>query len=412
MTLSSTFANDISAFIAVDERLEALARKHGATLCYGVEDHRGYGRMLVQVLNSRGRTVLVVNPLWTHRQKDFYGQDKDDTTDARAIAAVVLRRGGKLPDATEASEISSSIREAARMLEDLSRQRTRALNRLHLLLTGTYLAAYKQFFSKLKTPWALRFFERFPVPHHLENFSVKELAVILLELAGGRTGTSKGYGRVSMLLERAQGILKATEAIRAQPQTPTLGFKAEIIRQLCQELLLNHERTLRLRRILRDELLPASGQHLHTLPGVGEVLAATVLGEVGDIRRFPSRHAFAKYNGTAPASRSTGGRERHTAWRSCNHRLKRAMWLMAIAAVRHDPVAREYYEACVGRGMSKLESIKRVARRMSDIIHAMLRGRAAYDSERVRASMAMRRKRQIQACHRLRVFATEVYPDH
>jgi transposase len=34
--------------------------------------------------------------------------------------------------------------------------------------------------------------------------------------------------------------------------------------------------------------------------GVGPVLAATFLGEVGDIRRFPSKHHFAAHTGTAP----------------------------------------------------------------------------------------------------------------
>lgn len=125
---------------------------------------------------------------------------------------------------------------------------------------------------------------------------------------------------------------------------------------------------------------------------MGEILAATLIGEVGDIRRFPSRHAFAKYNGTAPASHSSGGRERHTARRSCNHRLKRALWLAAFAAVRHEPLAAAYYRRCLQRGLTKIEAIKRVARRMSDILYAMLKHQAAYDPDRIPTAIAARQQ--------------------
>ncbi len=207
-------------------------------------------------------------------------------------------------------------------------------------------------------------------------------------------GPHRREQRRAILEQRAQRILEATAAVRQQPITPALLLRAELIRQLCQELLSYHERSLRLKRLLEDELLPRTGQHLSTLPGVGSVLAATVLGEVGDIRRFRSRHAFAKYNGTAPASRSSGGKERHMARKSCNHRLKRAMWLMAFAAVHHDPLARAYYERCRQRGLRPVEAIKRVARRMSDIVYAILRDRTPYEPARVRASMAARQQRQ------------------
>jgi transposase len=45
--------------------------------------------------------------------------------------------------------------------------------------------------------------------------------------------------------------------------------------------------------------------------GVGPVLAATFLGEVGDIGRFPSKHHFAAHTGTAPLEASSGQVVRH-----------------------------------------------------------------------------------------------------
>jgi transposase len=182
----------------------------------------------------------------------------------------------------------------------------------------------------------------------------------------------------------------ATAALQVQPRDRSLILKAELIRQLCEEILSNLERVQRLERLLHDELLPATGQKLESVPGIGTITAATILGEIGDVCRFPNRHAFAKYNGTAPASKSTGGRQRHTARRGCNHRLKHALWLIALAAVRHDPLGRSYYQRRHAGGLGKVDASKRVARRMSDIIYAMLRTGAAYDRKRLEQAIANR----------------------
>jgi transposase len=385
LILDTAFANDRHAIQDFDAKVAALATQHDAELIYGIEDHRGYGRAVTQTLQQAGRQIRVVNPLWTHRQKDFYGQDKDDRIDARSVAAVVLRRADKLPDAGDASALSAAIREAERTLDDLGRQRTRALNRLHGHLSDVYLASYETFFASLKRPWALRFFARFPLPQDLHGQSVEDLARTLQELAGRHLGAAR-----KSLGERAQHILTASAALQTQPRDQSLALKAELIRQLSEEILVNLDRTGRLEQLLHDELLPAIGQKLESVPGIGTITAATILGEIGDVRRFPTRHAFAKYNGTAPASKSTGGRQRHTARRGCNHRLKRALWQSALSAVRHDPLAKAYYQRRLTGGLSKVDAIKRVARRMSDMIYAMLRTGEAYDRKRLEQAIANR----------------------
>jgi transposase len=231
----------------------------------------------------------------------------------------------------------------------------------------------------------LRFFARFPLPQDLHGQSVEDLARTLQELAGRHLGAAR-----KSLGERAQHILTASAALQTQPRDQSLALKAELIRQLSEEILVNLDRTKRLEQLLHDELLPAIGQKLESVPGIGTITAATILGEIGDVRRFPTRHAFAKYNGTAPASKSTGGRQRHTARRGCNQRLKRALWQSALSAVRHDPLAKAYYQRRLTGGLSKVDAIKRVARRMSDMIYAMLRTGEAYDRKRLKQAIANR----------------------
>src|SRR5215813_15034339 len=102
--LDVALPNACDAVANLDDRLAELANEHGAELVYGLEDHRRYGRLFCQVLTERGRELRVVNPLWTSRQRAFYGQDKDDAIDGRSIAGVVLRRHHDLPLATDFGE--------------------------------------------------------------------------------------------------------------------------------------------------------------------------------------------------------------------------------------------------------------------------------------------------------------------
>ena len=231
---------------------------------------------------------------------------------------MVLRRHDQLPTASDFGELAQAVREAERTIQDLGEARTQLMNRLHQQLSDAYTAAYEEYFGKLKSPLALRFFRRFPLPQDLIGHDAGMLASLLLDLAGGKVGPHKAANRLTTMQHKAQMILETSASLRVSPRTLALELKAELIRQLCDELLANHERVTRLRRMLREQLLPATGQTI-TIPGFGTILAATVVGETGSIHRFRSPAAFAVYNGTAPARNSTGGRDRHKARRDCNH---------------------------------------------------------------------------------------------
>jgi Transposase IS116/IS110/IS902 family len=85
---------------------------------------------------------------------------------------------------------------------------------------------------------------------------------------------------------------------------------------------------------------------LRSLPGLGVVLGARVLGEFGD---DPHRYATAKgrkaFAGTAPVTRSSGLRTVVVAWAACNQRLVDACYLWAFAALSAPPGALRYYDA-------------------------------------------------------------------
>ncbi len=73
----------------------------------------------------------------------------------------------------------------------------------------------------------------------------------------------------------------------------------------------------------------ASGTTLTEIFGAGPVIAAVVIGEVGDVARFAGRDRFAAYNGTAPAEVSSGNRKVHR----LSRRLSHAVHMAAVTQV-------------------------------------------------------------------------------
>jgi hypothetical protein len=192
---------------------------------------------------SRPGEIRVVNPLWTHRQQDFYGQSKDDRIDARPPSCCAAPMNCPTPVMPAHSQ-PLFARQSGRSVTSPGS----ALNRLHGYLSDVYLASDETFFASLKKTCAsLRAFRcRKTSPTRMPRISLQELAG--RHLASGR----KSLG------ERAGRILTVTAALQRQPRDRSLIVKAELIRQLSEETLANLERTKRLERLLRGELLPAT----------------------------------------------------------------------------------------------------------------------------------------------------------
>jgi transposase len=115
-----------------------------------------------------------------------------------------------------------------------------------------------------------------------------------------------------------------------------------------------------------------SNTSLLGLFGVGPVLAATFLGEVGDIGRFPSKHHFAAHTGTAPLEASSGQVIRHRLSRAGDRRLNHALYMMAMVQVRRPSTGQAYYQRKLAEGKSPKEALRCLKRRLSDTIYRCL----------------------------------------
>jgi transposase len=127
--------------------------------------------------------------------------------------------------------------------------------------------------------------------------------------------------------------------------------------------------------VVKERITAAVGQSKTTLVelfGVGPVLAAKLLGEVGDIGRFPSKHHFAAHTGTAPLEASSGQVVRHRLSRAGDRKLNHALYLMAVVQIRHPTAGQAYYRRKRAEGKSSKEALRGLKRRLSDAVYRCL----------------------------------------
>jgi hypothetical protein len=121
----------------------------------------------------------------------------------------------------------------------------------------------------------------------------------------------------------------------------------------------------------------ASGTTLTEVFGVGPVIAATVIGDVADVSRFPAADTFASYNGTAPIQVSSGSRKIYRLSMRGNRRLNHVIHMAAVTQIAHKHSAgHAYYQRKLDEGKTPAEARRALKRKISNAICARLQADA------------------------------------
>jgi transposase len=385
IALDEAFDNTRAGHRALWSKAQALAEEQSLSLIFGLEDGSNYGYALGRFLVNQGGCVKEVNPRMTNRQRDFYGEDKTNRLDALATAAIVFRAYDRLPDVTAVQEATEATQELSRYREQLVKEQTANLNRLHCHLANQY-PAYKTFFSELNGVTALHFWATYPTPAHLQATTPGELADFFHEKSKHSLG-------IEAARQKARQIFKAFHDTPWSDLELLAETQGTIIRDLAQRLL-QLKRSIEGIEAKLKKTVPATGQHLETFQGIGIVSAAVLIGETRDTARFNhDKDRFAKYNGSAPVTKGTGKHARQVENHWCNRRPKSTLGQLALSARHNEPLSAAYYQACLDRGLDPGEAHKRLMRRLSDIIFAMMRDKTPYDPEIHRCKQQLHKRK-------------------
>jgi transposase len=232
-----------------------------------------------------------------------------DATHAASAAQVALH----CPTlrAVAAEDQTTILRLLAERREDLAGERTRILNRLHGLLR---------------------------------------------DLLPGGAPTDLSAAKAVALL-RGLRPATATDCCRRQLARDLLGDLRRVDARLADN------------KVQLQDALTTTGSTLTQVHGLGVVVAAKLLGHVGDIGRFPSQDHFASYTATAPVDASSGNQQRHRLNTGGNRQLNAALHTVAVCQARDPGAGRTYYLRKLSEGKTPAEARRALKRRLANVIY-------------------------------------------
>jgi transposase len=359
------------------EGVEGIARFHDLVgdhveepgeVVIGIETDRG---LFVTALVAAGYVVFAVNPMSTSRYRDRHSTSgaKSDPGDAMVLADLVRTdRHNHRPVAAD-SETVQVVKVLARAHQTMVWSRKRQTNLLRSTLREFYPAALVAF-DDLASGDALEVLRMAPTPELGQTLSLSKIAAALRR--GGR------QRRIEDRAAEIQGALRAEQL--AAPATVSSAMGASVSASVAVIATMVVQIAT-----LAEELEAGFEQHpdakvVRSLPGLGTILGARVLGEFGD---EPNRYCSAKsrknYAGTSPITRASGTKRVVLARYARNHRLADAIYMWAFAALSTSPGARALYDSRRAAGDTHHAALRALGNRLVGILHGCLETHTVYD---------------------------------
>ncbi len=326
-----------------------------------------YWKNLFAELAARGIPVALLNPVRTRR---FAGEDlertKTDAIDALSIARFAQQKRPAVARLTDSAtdEIRELVRHRERLVQDFG-DRTRQLHRL----VDLGFPELKRFIHTLDSQLATAVLHEWPTAEAFLGLPWKKLAKFR-------------YDGVHIVGdELAKQIIETAKVSVGRHH----GYAYRIqVQDTCEDLDLLRRRIKRLEGDIDAKLGDHEvGRLLTTIDGIGPTTAARIIAELGDPADYRDGGALAAYVGVIPALRQSGKRTASRAGLTPigNARLRAALWMPTLTAVRKNPWLKAHYERLRARG--KLPKVALVAcmRKLLTAVYSVAKHRRPFVPE-------------------------------
>lgn len=331
----------------------------------GMEATGHYWLALYSFLLDHGFSVIVLNPIQTNawRKGTEIRKRKTDAIDATMIADII--RFGNFLETPLVDEKMFALKQLSRFRNSLVSSMG-DLKRKSLVVLDQTFPEYQKMFSDVFGKTSTQLLLEYASPSDYEQVSIDDLTQIIEQASRNRLGKEKAY----QIIESAShsfGITFGKEAFSFQLKMlmEQIHF-IEIQLKQCEEQM--------------DQLLIELDTPITTVPGIGPILGATILGEIGDIKRFDKPSKLVAYAGI-DASVSQSGQYNSTSMsiskRGSSH-LRRALFQAAVTGYKYDPILKAFYEKKKQQGKHYYVCICAVARKLCHIIYAILKNNKPY----------------------------------
>jgi transposase len=332
----------------------------------GMEATGHYWLSLYSFLVEKGFIVHVINPIQTDgwRKGTEIRKRKTDIIDSILIAELI--RYGDFLETSLADENTISLRNLSRFrnylvssIGDLKRKTVCVLDQVF----PEYQSVFSNVFGKTSKEILLNFSN----PNDFENISAKQLDKVLSEITMKNFATKK-INHLSSIAKDSFGITFCLDSFALQLKLliEQINFIENQVKDVEEQI-----------SILLDKI----NSPITTIPGIGNITAATILGEIGDISKFSNPSKLVAYAGIDPSVSQSGE------YQSKNNKmskrgspyLRKAIFNAALVASNCDPVFKAYYQKKRNEGKHHLTATGAVARKLCYTIHAILKKNCAYE---------------------------------
>ena len=356
------FKNDRTGFDKLIRVLDSLGNR--SEFLIGMESTSHYWLALFSNLQNKGYTVHVLNPIQSNALRGMYiRQLKNDEHDCLIIADVI-RFGrytqGELPQFKlyELRELCRARLFVVDMVSDLKRKVIALMDRV--------FPEYETVFSNMFGSTSMNLLSTYSTPEEILSADIEELTDIVSIPSRKRFGLPKAQEIKNTAMD-SFGIVFAEKSM------------STLIKQHIKHIRFIENQICEIDDAISD-LFSEFDTCITTIPGIGNILGATIISEIGDISRFDSAVKLAAFAGIDPTVKQSGeftGTHNHMSKRGSPY-LRRALWQASTVAVRNDPVLHKFFRKKRAQGKQYMNAIGHVTRKMVNIIYAVMRDNKPY----------------------------------
>ncbi|MBV9747370.1 MAG: IS110 family transposase [Acetobacteraceae bacterium] len=333
-----------------------------------------YWKNVFAVLTAAGHEVVLLSPFAARRFQDSsLERTKTDAIDAHGLARLGFEK--RPPPTRLHDEAAESLRELVRHRDRLRQDFDDRIRQLHRLVDLGF-PEFTRFVRSLDSMLATCLLAEYPTAQVFARANPRRLAKLRYD------------GRHLVGDELAHKLVDAAKRSIGQHHGPAYALQA---RHICQDLDLWRRRLTEIERDIENLLdTHEVGKLLTTIEGLGPQSAARIIAAVGDPARFRSASAFAAYVGVVPGLKQSGKRTGARAPLAPlgNARLRMALWMPVLGAVRRNPWLRTFYERLRAAGKPPKLALIAAMRKLMHAVYSVAKHRAPFEvrTEQARAA--------------------------
>lgn len=356
-----SFPNNAQGFSLLVSRIASYGDVKGAKI--GLEATGIYGENLSAFLRQKGFEICTFNPLIVKKRHSAttLRKTKTDKSDARFLASQAARKDFQpdLPISYHTSELKSLARARFHLIQRRSAVKNRA--------KGLIVSLFPEFISLFSDTFgsaACAVLKQFLSAREIAACPVPVLAQILSSASRGMLD-GKRAEKLHMAAEQSVGVYSGAKVLELQLLLEEISLYTTHAKRIDAEI----------RKILRQ-----SGSTITTIPGIGPVLAASILGEIGDIHRFSTAAKLVAYAGLEPSVYSSGkfAPSSGAMVKRGSPYLRYALFMAARSAAQHDALFGAYMHKKLSEGKHYSVAASHTAKKLTRILFPILKNNSSY----------------------------------